>query len=864
MSFLAIFFTSFSLLSYEILLMRLLSIQEWSHYAYMVVSLAMLGVGFSGIIIFLFSEFFKNHRETIIFISLLLFTFSISLSFSLNAKLPLNSLYIVWDPHQFIYLACSYFLYAVPFFFASIVIATFFSKFPKRTGWVYGVNLFGSGAGVVGAIGGMYLLAPEDYLTVTAIISTGAIICFAFTFRDRGKKIISSVMVPTLVFFILQLRSPTLPISEYKALSYLLRLPGNKIIGKLSSPLGVIHIIEGKTIRLATALSMNFTGQLPPQKAITVDGDSPVPVLGFPKDSIAIEALESTEKLNSGELKVESRGPESTAPLSTVFHGAESRQKRPLSPDRGRERCGVGVKSGRCIIPSEWNYLDQKIYAVGYHLLKNPKVLIIGPGGGEEILLAHYHGCSSVTALEMNPDMVYAVDTLLKDFSSRPYSMPGTRVIIREARGYLEQTDETFDLIQFNLLGSFISSASGVYAQNEDYLNTIESYELLYRRLSTSGIITITRWMKTPARDGIKLMTTAYYALKKLGVSSPGKHISLIRNWDTVTLLIKRSPFTEEDIKILKDFCQSRNFDLCYFDGIKINEVNRFNVLPEPIYYKAASVLLNPQISKHFFETYPFNVEPATDDKPYFSNFFRWRAFPYLVKTYGKEWLPFVEYGYLVLLATFTQAILIGGLFILFPTIVLLRVSRRRNFNSSVWCYFMTLGFSFMILEMALIQKFILFLSHPVYSVVVVISSFLLFSGCGSLLSKRLTQHNKLKRVAPFVVVILLGVFYTFTLNILFSYLAWMGTAMRVITSFLLIAPLSFFMGMPFPLGMGRIVTRGEKSVGIAWGFNGYTSVIGAVSAPLLGSIIGFKMVGLLGCGGYLFAMWIWSQKWET
>ena len=650
--------------------MRTLSIQEWSHYAYMVVSLAMLGLGFSGVIIALFYKFFKNHREKIILSSLFLFSLSIPISFYLSTKLPLNSLYIVWDWHQFIYLALCYFFYAIPFFFASIVLAIFFSKFPKRTGLVYGANLIGSGLGVAGAIILMYIIPPESYLTAVAILSCVATVSFIFGIKNKLKKSMFFLTLLAVLILLWQISPSSLPISEYKTLSYLLRTPGTKIIHRLYSPLGLIHIVEGKTIRLAPGLSLTFNGRLPPQKAITVDGDSPIPVNRFNGN---FESLE---------------------------------------------------------------FLDQKIYALGYHLIKNPKVLIIGAGGGEEILLAHYHKASNVAAVEMNTDIVKAVDDILKSFSNNPYSMPNTTAITKEARGYLEQTEERFDLIQFNSLGSFLSSASGVYAQNEDYINTVEAYSLFYKRLSKDGIFIITRWMNTPARDGIKMFATAYEALKKQGIKSPEEHLALIRNWDTTSLLLKHSQFYDTDIKTLRTFCEVRNFDVCYFPGVKQSEVNRFNVFPEPVYYQAATRTIDPHASFQFFRDYPFNVKASTDNKPYFSLFFRWKALPHLINTSGKEWLPFVEYGYLVLIATFIQTIIIGGLVILLPTGILLKSNPQKIFKPHPWFYFAAIGFSFMVLEIALIQKFILFLHHPIYSAAVVISSFLLWSGCGSLFSK--------------------------------------------------------------------------------------------------------------------------------
>jgi len=812
LAFLTIFFSATAFLAYEILIMRILSILNWSHYAYMVVSLAMLGLGFSGVALVLFPKFFNRWRNTIILVGCFLFSFSIPLTFYLNQKLPLNFLYLLWDWHQFVYLGISYFLYGIPFLVVSLLLAIFFLQYPQKSGQVYAVNLIGSGCGVFFALILMYIVAPKNYLVLCAIMAACAGLFWGLHYLEGIKKIL------VLIFFIISLLihcylTPSSLIgyvSEYKGLVQLLRLPSTKIINKLYSPLGLVHIISGKTIRLAPGLSINFEDKLPPQKALTIDAGSP---------SAVIDTSQDLENLK---------------------------------------------------------FFDELIYSAGYQLIKNPRVLIIGAGGGSDVLLAGYHKSSSITVLEMNPQVIEAVNPVGKEFSNgvsqkrnsvlqNLYQDPKIKIIIKEARGYLGETKEKFDLIQLNPAGTLAASSAGVYAQNEDYLNTLQSYQLFYKRLNPSGIFMISRWMKTPARDGIKLFATGFEVLKNAKADYPQKQLALIRNWDIITLLVKKTPFTKSELELLKEFCQAHNFDICYLPGIEKNKVNRFHKLAQPIYYEAAKSIIDPQQQSAFFASYPFSVEPASDDKPYFSNFVRWRAIPHLIKTLGREWLPFAEYGYLALLVTFIQALLIGGLVILLP----LRLLRKRSkisfihFKSRTWFYFIALGFSYMLLEMALIQKFILFLHHPIYSASIVIASFLLLSGCGSLLSKRLLAKKIRCQSIPFVAILLLGLFYSFNLDLIFSRLAWANIYLRIIFSFLIIAPLAFFMGIPFAFGMQKIAVTGEENTGRAWGYNGFFSVIGSIATPILAGILGFKIVGVIGCLGYFTALTIWLRKWR-
>jgi hypothetical protein len=800
-AFLTILLTAAGFLAYEILIMRTLSILNWSHYAYMVVSLAMLGLGFSGVVLAVFAKFFNRWRNEIILAGCFLFSFSIPITFHLNQKLPLNFLYLIWDWRQFIYLGISFLLYGIPFFIVSLLLATFFLCYPQKSGQIYALNLLGSGCGVFFALYLMYAIAPQKYLLFCSILAAAAGLFWGIYYLKGIKK------MAVVIFFIVSLfihcyLSPSSLInyvSQYKGLPQTLRLPETKITSTLYSPLGLINTLSAKTIRLASGLSINFKGELPPEEALTIDADSPSPIIN------------TSKKLES--LK----------------------------------------------------FFDESIYSAGYQLIKNPAVLLIGAGGGSDLLLAQYHDSSSITVLEINRQIMEAVKEVKSPLLESLYQSPKFKLIIKEARGYLEETKEKFDLIQLNPSGTLAASSAGVYAQNEDYLNTLESYKLFYDRLTPQGLFMVSVWMKTPARDGIKLFATAFEVLKNSGANLPQNQLALIRNWDIITLLVKKTLFTKSDLKLLERFCKKNNFDICYLPGIKQNQTNLFNKLPQPIYYEAATNIIDPRKKEAFFSNYPFKIQPASDDKPYFSNFFRWKALPHLIKTLGREWIPFTEYGYLVLLATFAQSLIVGGLMILLPLGLLFKGKKipSVHFKPNTWLYFIALGFSYMLLEMALIQKFILFLHHPIYSVSIVIASFLLLSGCGSLLSKRLLVKSIKYQIIPFIAILFVGLLYSFNLDRIFFFLGWANIYLRFIFSFFIIAPLAFFMGMPFAFGMQKIAETGEENIGRAWGYNGFFSVIGSVATPILAGIIGFKAVGVIGCLGYLAALVTWLRKWR-
>ena len=272
-SFLTLFLLAISLLGYEILLMRLLSVLNFSHYAYMVASLAMLGVAFSGTLLALFPTFFKQRRNEVIFFGSFLSSLAIPLAFHVSQKVPVNYLYLLWDGRQMLYLGITYALYGMPFLVLSTVLALFFLQYPERAGAVYAVNLLGSGCGVLGSLGVMFLIPPEKYLFAISMPALLAGLIWGVRSASTLKK--CATLLLTIVSIVVHVGfSPNNMIdnaSEYKGLPSLLRLPDTKIVYRSYSPLGLLHILKGKSIRLTPGLSIKSQEELPSQLALTVE-----------------------------------------------------------------------------------------------------------------------------------------------------------------------------------------------------------------------------------------------------------------------------------------------------------------------------------------------------------------------------------------------------------------------------------------------------------------------------------------------------------------------------------------------------------------------------------------------------------------
>lgn len=227
--------------------------------------------------------------------------------------------------------------------------------------------------------------------------------------------------------------------------------------------------------------------------------------------------------------------------------------------------------------------------ALGYHLQSRPNVCVIGAGGGSDVAQALALSARSVVAVEMNSQIIDLVRGILNKFASGLYGRDDVRVVVTEGRSFLQTTRELFDIINISLLDSFSASTAGVYALNESHLYTIEAIEQALSRLRPGGLLSITRTLKTPPRDSLKMFATVAEALRSRGEADPADHIIMIRGWATATIVVSPQPFSDTQIENARKFAEERCFDLVHLRGIKAQEVNRFHILKEPIYYEMPS-----------------------------------------------------------------------------------------------------------------------------------------------------------------------------------------------------------------------------------------------------------------------------------
>ena len=794
--------------------MRLLSIGLWHHFAYMVISMALLGFGASGSFLFLTYDRMKPYLNGWLICLVAAASISFPLAFSLSQRIGLDPLQLIWQHSQWIYLLVAYLVMSIPFLLAGSIIGIILTSTAERADRMYAVDLLGAGCGALFVVPALYMGPPWKLLPLLSGLLLLSSIGCCFKLRRPGIGL-GALIISGLILSISYISLPPIPaIHDTKALPMTMALPDAKLEARQDSPLGMIHVVSSSQIRHVPGLSLNYGMDvldqeviIPEQKAIFIDADGLSPITSFAGD------------------------------LDSLKH------------------------------------LDYTSMALAYHVRDLNSALIVGAGGGMDILLGILYGVSEITALEANQQIADLMQGPFATFSGHLYDRPEVSLEVREARQFMHSSQEQYDLIQLSLIDSFVNSAGGLRSATEDYLYTVEAFTDYLAHLTDSGLIAITRWLKLPPRDSLRTLSTALAALEEMNISNnPEEHVLLIRTWKTFTILVSKSPITYEEIHKAKAFCASRGFDLAYYAGMKQEEANQYDIQNFPYYYRGAKALAGPA-SEKYIRDYLFDISAITDDRPFFSHFFRWQKAIILFQHLRREWLPMVEMGYIFILATLAQAILASGLLILTPLFVLRWMQRRSSriqspltlsYTMGPFIYFACIGFGFMFLEMAYIPRYVLLLSHPVYAAAVVLATILISTGLGSLSVRRFQAMTPWFLWIPVLVISCWVLGHVILGENLFDWALGLSLWGRFSMAVLLVFIPSFFLGWLFPSGLHVMAKRTPDLIPWAWGINGCASVIGAVLGKFLAVNMGFNFVMLIACFFYVMAVSVFYTLFRT
>ncbi len=784
---LAVALLSAAALGYEILLTRLFSIMFWHHYAAMIISMALLGYGASGTVLTLVRHRLEPRLHLVFAVFAAAFAVTSAGGVVVAGHIPFNPLEILWDARQQAYVLLLYLLLAVPFFCAASCIGLALASPRLAVGLVYRADLVGAGLGALLVLAALFLMPVHDGLRL--VTGLGFVAAALAIWPARRAAAGALCVLAVIASFAWPAAWIAPKPSPYKGQSLALQAPGARIIATRSSPLGQLAVVESPMIpfRHAPGMSIRATQEPPPQLGLFTDGGGMTAINRWSGERDALA------------------------------------------------------------------WLDQQPAALPFHLLRQPRVLILGAGGGSDVLLALYHQARHVDALEINPQLVDLLRVEFAAFAGNVFAHETVRVHVAEARKFVETSVESWEIIHVSLLDSFSASAAGALSLSESTLYTIEAFDAYLSRLAEGGMLAITRWLRVPPRDSLKLLATAADALALRGVDDPGRRLALIRGQTTSTLVIKNGRLSRPDTMAIRRFSAARGFDLAWYPGMQPDEANRYNRLPAPYFHDGARAILGADRAR-FLGRYKFHLAPATDDRPYFFRFFKWRILPEVLAMRGRAGLGLLEGGYLILAATLVQAVIAGLVLVVLP-LRWLRSAPQGQTALDRWrvvVYFAALGLAFLFVEIAFIQRFVLFLGHPLYAIAVVLAAFLVFAGLGSGLAARITRTGKIRppALAPITLavsgIMVAAGLYLLVLPHAFAWLSPLPQAGQIAAAILLIAPLAFCMGLPFPLGLDRVKSEAPALVPWAWGINGCASVASPILASLLATHLGFSTVVLL------------------
>jgi hypothetical protein len=511
--------------------------------------------------------------------------------------------------------------------------------------------------------------------------------------------------------------------------------------------------------------------------------------------------------------------------------------------------------------PAHAPYLRYDVPAIAYRLAERPEgfsALIIGPGGGRDILAALLLGARHVDGVEINPIIVNDVMLgLFRKFSGGTYADPRVSIHVEDGRSFVRRSPSRFDVIQASLVDTWAATAAGAYTLTENSLYTTEAFGDYLDHLTDNGVLTITRW----TWDGLRLVSLAQEACARRGLD-PAQHLAIVRLKDVMTFILKRSPFTSDEVKLLQRTADELGFILLYAPGAAAPTSKTIDSIDPPEMLKTGTStkdyrrLILAEDRARFIANYPLDVRATTDDRPFFFHTTRLRD--QLGAALGLSML--FGTGLSALLILFVISAVLVGLFIIVPLLV--GGSRPQRGWGGWLAYFGALGAGFMLLEVALLQRFVLLLGHPVYSLTVTLFSLLLGTGLGSLISR----HISAERVGTLTVRVLLAVVVAITLAALLVArvvdfaIAW-PLAVRIAVAVAILAPFGVLLGFGLPGGVRLIGRIRPEIVPWAWGMNGAFSVVGATLAIFIAMNWGFTVTLLTAAIIYLLAAAILATR---
>lgn len=846
--YLAVGLVAGAIISLQICIMRIFAVGSWAHFGSLVVSLAMLGFGFSSVVIYLRRDWFERRWRLAAGVALALFGPLVVGTNVIAQQVPFNAIFLISDPAEKWRLLANFLLYFLPFLAGALFLGTVFLIRQQAFGRVYFADMTGSGLAALIVLGAMYLFPPENLVVVPLLLwSVGSVLWFAGTGNRpgaAGQAALAGAVLACHLLVPIVLGIPTLAVSQYKGVAYARNYPDAKRIYRSISPFGDLQIYASSYMHFAPGLSDNAAFNLPEVPAdaylaMFIDGDGPEGIM-------------------------------------------------------------------RDLPPSQTAYFRYLPMFYPYLLRAAPDTFVVQFGGGISTMVALRSGSRSVTIAESNPAVLKAFgDPQLGAFTGDILRNPRVHVVPYEGRLFLGATTERYDIVDLSLADSVGLSNPGGFAVVEKYPYTREALTTYMRALREGGILSVTLWNKEePPKSVLRFYATVAEAARTIDGDIGNDFFVASTYLATTTILYKRGGFTAEEIGKLRQHTRAMSFDEIYYPGFLFDPTQSSSVLndyrssiygPPGTFGVGAPVdgadqapggnaaappsgdvidqgrpdsgtlpatalgrlAWNALVHGGFGEIarqYVFDTHLLTNDRPYFAGYVKPGDLPRALDrldTLQDDW------GYLLIWATLVIAAVAAASLIVIPMIFGWRVFFGRSRGTfGTLLYFACLGLGYITVEVGLISRFIVALGNATISATVLIAGMLVFSGIGSLASERVLGQERaiLPAILLVVSVILFG--YTLALD---PVLGWIGTypyAARVFLCIALVGLPAFFMGFPMPTAMMSLARLGKSEMFVwAWGVNGSLSVVGAAAVPLIATTLGLDAVLQTSGTAYLIAI---------
>ena len=792
---------SATLLMTELALTRIFSVVMYYHFAFLAISIALFGVSASGVFAYVLRRRLERYTtDGLLAVQSLIYAVCTIVALFWLVRLRVG---MSFSPENLTLMLTIYALAALPFFSGGLVVTLAIARLSAQVNVVYAADLIGAAGGCLILIPLLDRLGAPGVVLAAAALSIAAAVLFA---PGPDRRRIAAV---GLAIFLVPIAGQLSGRAGFDVVDTKGHKGDRVLFSKWNSfsRIGVYERTHGDW-----SLSPAYTGPLPDTRFMDIDSAASTPILRLSPD------LSNAEYLRY----------ELTA---LAYHIAGAR-----SSALGTSRL---VPSTQLPAPAE-----------GF------TALVIGPGGGRDLASALVFGASRVDGVEINPIIANEVmRDRFRDFSGGIYTNPRVRIAVDDGRSFVRRTPERYDVIQASLVDTWAATAAGAYTLTENSLYTVDAFGDYLDHLTDNGVLTITRWVA----DGLRLVSLAQEACARRGWPSADR-LAIVRQDRVATFLLKKTPFTAAEVAQLREVSARLGFDVLYTPGQTVaggSAAAQFTRPAGEVVVDGASTgdyarLILAADREQFYKTYRSDIRPTTDDRPFF--FHTTKIRDQFDVAFGQKMLFGNGLSALMTLLGISTTLVV--LFVIGPLVFAGRGQARPGGWLAWLVYFGALGAGFMLIAVSVLQRFVLLLGHPVYSLTVTLCSRLLGTGLGAAWSRRL-DAGSLRRSGAIGVVLVAAIALLFIVvaTPIVSWAIPFSRAVRMLIAVAMLVPIGIALGIPMPTGMRMLTARAPQMLPWAWGMNGAMSVLGATLAIFIAMNWGFRVTLLAASGTYLIGL---------